>query len=260
MQIAELFIDERYERITLPPVDSEVLPGVPWGRHEALFTPAYWKVQTEIHKSACDTAGYRLGQTLHEETVACVLGGHGIPAEIGLAAFERVRDAGILDTTEATEDDYVALLQRPLVVENGRTVKYRFAKSKAAFLAAAHTAFATETPPADDIELRTWLLRIKGIGPKTASWIVRNWLSSDNVAILDIHIYRAGVFAGIFAPADTVERDYFTMENRFLSFARGMDVSAAALDAIMWAQMRTANRSVKSYLTSYAMEDEPTKH
>ena len=46
------------------------------------------------------------------------------------------------------------------------------------------------------VALRDWLLAIPGIGPKTASWIVRNRTGSSAVAIIDVHILRAGTSAG----------------------------------------------------------------
>ncbi|MDZ3993341.1 hypothetical protein PspTeo4_24872 [Pseudomonas sp. Teo4] len=49
--------------------------------------------------------------------------------------------------------------------------------------------------------LRDWLLELPGIGYKTASWVARNWLDADDVAILDIHILRAGAWQ-VFSPLD----------------------------------------------------------
>ncbi|WP_244788347.1 hypothetical protein [Cupriavidus pauculus] len=244
MQVAEYLHNDDFLRFELPSPESELMPGVKWGRHEALFSPAYWKTQTEIHGSSCTREGYRLGRTLIEETAACLLGGHGLPAEIGLAAFRRLQDVGILEDDSADEADYASLLSAPLQMSGGRSAKYRFAKTKAKYLASVHAAFRASVAPSDDVQLRRWLLDIDGIGPKTASWVVRNWLSSDNVAILDIHIYRAGLFAGIFDDRQSVDRHYFEMEERFLEFARALEVSAAMLDAVMWVQMRSATRTV----------------
>lgn len=252
MQVAEILHDDLYRRIELPSPESELLPGVQWGRHEGLFSPAYWKVQTEIYGDTYADLSYRLGRTLHEETVACLLGGHGILAEVGLAAFHRIRECGILDNDIADDTAYAMLLGEPLLMSTGRSAKYRFAKTKARYLAAVHRAFRSSMVPipSEDTPLRAWLLAIEGIGPKTASWIVRNWLASDNVAILDIHIYRAGLFAGIFDERQTVDRHYFDMEIRFLEFARALKVSPAMLDAVIWAQMRMASKTVQSYIDS----------
>lgn len=103
-----------------------------------------------------------------------------------------------------------------------------------------------ENPPATEEpkRFRDDLMRIPGIGPKTASWITRNWLGSDDVAILDIHIIRAGLLIGLFDRGQTVPRDYSAMEERFLSFARALNVRPSLLDAVMWRNAQTSSRSV----------------
>ncbi|MGY3221470.1 thermostable 8-oxoguanine DNA glycosylase [Bradyrhizobium sp. USDA 4512] len=85
-------------------------------------------------------------------------------------------------------------------------------------------------------------MKIPGVGPKTASWITRNWLGSDEVAILDIHIIRAGVLIGLFGRQQSVPRDYDVMEARFLAFAAALNVRPSLLDAVMWREMRKLGR------------------
>lgn len=101
-----------------------------------------------------------------------------------------------------------------------------------------------DNPPAtiQARQFRDDLMEIPGIGPKTASWIARNWLGSDEVAILDIHIIRAGVLIGLFDSRQSVPRDYKAMEERFLTFARALDVRPSLLDAVMWREMRKLHR------------------
>ena len=62
-------------------------------------------------------------------------------------------------------------------------------------------------------------MELPGIGPKTASWVARNWLAADDVAILDIHILRAGLLGGFLTPQLTVERHYLELEEEFLRFS-----------------------------------------
>src|SRR5690606_32160438 len=83
--------------LELPPPKHLVMPNVAWGRHDCLFTPAYWAAQAWHHQTALGRAAGRIGNTLAEEIALCVLGGHGMPAEIGLAAFRRLQRAGMLD-------------------------------------------------------------------------------------------------------------------------------------------------------------------
>jgi thermostable 8-oxoguanine DNA glycosylase len=91
-------------------------------------------------------------------------------------------------------------------------------------------------------------MALPGVGPKTASWIVRNHLGSDAVAIIDVHLLRAGVIAGVFDPRWSASRDYFLLEDLFLAWADHGGVSAAALDAVVWADMSRLGRDVHTAL------------
>lgn len=110
----------------------------------------------------------------------------------------------------------------------GRFVRYRFAKQKARYLAAALQKLSTEHPPlSSGRALRDWLLDVPGIGYKTASWVARNWLDADDVAILDIHILRAGLLGKFFESNLTVERHYLQLEEQFIRFSKGLGVRAS---------------------------------
>jgi thermostable 8-oxoguanine DNA glycosylase len=229
----------------LPDPDEEVMPGVPWGRIEALFTPAYWASQAWLEDVQQQDAMFRLGETLVEEVAACLLGGHGIPAEVGIEAFRRLRSRGLLQG-EPGIDSLRSALTEPLYLR-GRPVRYRFASQKAHYLHVAlgrintRNALDTLTP----IALRSWLMNLPGVGPKTASWIVRNWYASDDVAILDVHVLRAGRLIGLFPERASLPRDYIALESQYLRFARAIGVGAAKLDALIWMHMREAPRSVR---------------
>lgn len=226
--------------LQLPDADTEVLPSVPWGDFAAVFTPAFWKTQVwmEMIELPCETG---LGETLVEEVVACLLGGHGAPAEIGLAAYDRVRAHlranGPLLSLSAAEE----LLSLPLLVR-GRSVRYRFAKQRALYLHGCLSGLAAiHEQELGDRELRDSLCTLPGIGPKTASWIVRNRRKSDDVAILDIHIIRAGCQIGIFTTDANPAKNYFGLEKKYLDFSRAIDVRASILDAVMWKIMRSVH-------------------
>lgn len=228
---------------SIPDPEEIVMDSVPWGRHEAFFTPAYWASQTVM--ADFRHADHRLGTTLHEETAACILGGHGIPAEIGLAAFTHLRSIGLLNegSTPSERELHEALAQP--FRQGNRLVRYRFAAQKASYLAPVLKALSCDGPPRhDDLAFRDWFLTFKGIGPKTASWIARNWLGSDQVAILDIHLHRAGLIARIFSPKHTIQRHYFEMERQFIRFAKALNVAPSHLDAVIWFQMKEAGNSI----------------
>ena len=96
------------------------------------------------------------------------------------------------------------------------------------------------------MRVRDWLLALPGIGYKTASWIARNWLDADDVAILDIHVLRAGALAGFFERELTVERDYLQLEDQFLKFSRAIGVRASELDAVIWLEMMSSSATVRN--------------
>ena len=228
--------------------ESVVMPGVQWGNCDVLFTPAYWRFQVNSLTAAEETAAnYRLGSSLKAECVACLLGGHGIPAEGGLAAFRAVIADGHLEASNVTHSDILHTLTRPLLLSSDRAVRYRFANTKSLCVAELLNSFSAPATT-DHIEIRNWLTEFRGIGLKTASWIVRNWYASDKVAILDIHIHRAGLIAGFFDQSLNITRDYLLMEARFLEFAEAIGVRASSLDAVIWQQMRRAGSLVHRLL------------
>ncbi|MDO8289232.1 MAG: hypothetical protein Q7T44_08450 [Parvibaculum sp.] len=175
-----------------------------------------------------------------EEVAACLLGGHGIPATVGLAAFEKLRNLGAFhNPIIPSEKQIEAWLREPLQIGE-RKVRYRFAGQKARYLAAALPAVHSAPEFSTGRKLRDWLLKLPGIGPKTASWAARNWMDADDVAILDIHIMRIGQAIGLFPRNLTIERHYFDLENQFLQLSQALDVRASELDAVIWYEMATS--------------------
>jgi N-glycosylase/DNA lyase len=226
----------------LPSEHECVLPGIVWGSPAQLFTPAYWLTQCRLANRDGRQIQYKLGNSLLEEMIACLAGGYGIPSEIGMAAFDRIKASGILFSSHASSERFNRLLSEPLQV-NGRPVLYRFARQKAMYFADA-TRFVNENQaPTDDFEFRNWLLQVKGIGLKTASWITRNWRDSDRVAVIDIHIQRAGQHIGLFKN-ESPSKNYFEMEQRFLVFADILGARASELDTIMWSHMKNWGRLI----------------
>lgn len=235
--------------VLLPPPEAELLSGINWGNPCELFTPAYWYAQY-LMRGAVNTksGGHRIGQTFAEELTACILGGYGIPAEIGLAAFCRLREESLISGLCTDQQVLERRLQEPLWVQ-GRFVKYRFWRKKAMYLSAAFGAIKTqEFSTSDALMLKTRLMALPGVGPKTASWVVRNWLGSDQVAILDIHVVRAGLLMNLFSPEDDVARDYPSMEAKFISFSQALGVPTSDLDALIWGMMRTTPKLIKRLL------------
>lgn len=234
--------------INLPEASTEIMPNVRWGDPCSLFTPAYWYTQYIMRDFSSSAGRHRIGQTFVEEMTACLLGGHGVPAEVGNAAFQRLKNEGLI---EEMCDDIAVLekvLREPLRFGE-RKVRYRFWKQKASYLAGAFRHIRTmELPIHDALELRNRLMTIRGIGPKTASWIVRNWTNSDSVAILDIHVFRAGLLMNLFLQGEQIEKRYRQMEAKFVRFANTIAVPTSDLDALIWSMMRTTPRLITRLL------------
>ncbi|MFC0387623.1 8-oxoguanine DNA glycosylase [Muricoccus vinaceus] len=230
------YADGQFLSRELPGPDAEALPDVPWGRVDALMTPAYWLGQCWQAELLGLYGDFRLGSNLREEVAACLLGGWGMPAELGLTAFARLRDRGML-TSASSATALEHALSEPFRIE-GRDRRYRFPRQRSRHLACCLVALDDLGEPEDDRDLRDALRMLPGLGWKTSSWVVRNHRASGAVAIIDVHLVRAGRVAGFFEPCWDQARDYATMEEAFLRFADAIGVRASLLDALMWDQMR----------------------
>jgi len=239
-QISVLVRDEVCER-SIPFANEELMPGVAWGDPWNLFTPAYWLTQSWM--AQLDTqpiTRYSARDGVTGELVFCMLGGYGITAELATAAYEHCRSLGLIERVETRSEVWAAALTTPLLVQ-GRRVLYRFPNQKSKFIAAAMLSIRDRPLRLTcGRGLRSQLLGFAGVGYKTASWVARNVLDCDDVAILDIHLIRAGKLCGLFSEADHVERDYLEMEARFLQFSRALELRPAVLDCLIWDEMREA--------------------
>lgn len=245
LQTVVEFHEGKRGEMELPPASEKFMPGIKWGVAHALFTPAFWAAQWWYARRRHEYAGYRNGTTLREEVVACLLGGHGITAEMNEAAFARLRSLGLLEEVPSTES-IEAVLMEPMAV-HGKRLRYRFPRQKARFLHEAMARLEREAPPSDDLAFRNWLMDFSGIGAKTASWITRNWLDSNQVAIIDVHVFRAGTIVGLFKGTEIIALDYGKLEERFLCFADALTVEARQLDAFVWWRMKQAGRFAIEY-------------
>jgi hypothetical protein len=221
---------------------DEVVPGVQFGQPEWVPCPAFWKALAEAEGNNADDYVSPSGTPLIEDVVFCLLGGYGIRMEVNRAAWDHLRSKGLFTSPAPDARQIETWLREPLVVA-GRRIRYRFPRQRAERIACALAQLAHLNPSASDpLALRNELMCLPGIGPKTASWIVRNWSGSDAVAILDIHVIRAGQIMGLFPNDVRLPRDYDLLEERFLNFSKALGVRASLLDAIIWREMRTLTR------------------
>ena len=231
-----------------PNANEDVLPGIKWGHFTQLYTPAFWKLQYILSDFSSFNISHKLACNIIEEIVMCILGGYGIPSEMGIIAFDRLKERGLICSKASYKDIYDAL-SSPFDLVSGKQVTYRFFNQKSRYI----YKFLSRNdlisiPDSDDILLRDWLLSVDGIGLKTASWVTRNWLNSNNVAILDIHVLRAGKLTGFFE--SEVLSDYLRQERQYLEFCNAINVEASNMDAIIWSFMKKNTKLVIKTLYS----------
>ncbi len=238
MQLVWAGYGEGARLIALPDSGEEVVRGVRWGAADHVGTPAYWAVRCQWSEES--TPSFSCGaNSLVEEVGFCLLGGYSVTFEANAAAFEWLREHGVFDlNTDAPERHIRELLSQPLSVR-GRHRRYRFPNQRARRISVMRQCMM-ESPPdtTSPIALRDHLMSLEGIGPKTASWIVRNHLDSDDVAIIDVHVLRACRRMRLFPDTVSLPRDYVVLEERFLNFAKAIRIRPSLLDAVMWAETR----------------------
>lgn len=253
MQLEYHCEDDVYYECNIPEHNAQVLPGIDWGHAGTPFTPAYWRLVSIVNAKKNNSTNYHLGKSLKEEVIACLLGGHGITGELGVAAYHHLINKGILEK-DFSAQEIESLLREPFEL-NGKFVKYRYPKKKAKYIFSAINFLRKNNLPGNNGKVvRDWLIAIPGIGYKTASWIVRNWLDADDVAILDIHIHRAGVLMGIYDSNDNVARDYLKMEEKFIQMSKQIDIPANMLDSQIWHELRSSPGIVRRMLLEKKVE------
>lgn len=229
---------EKIRELKLPPKTARVLAGVRWGNYAEPFTPAYWKASlwlSEKPEKKRDQPSNK--EELIKEVVFCLLGGFGIKAEASYAFQSKLLATGLLLNGKLTEKKIVHLLKQR-AAWGGRNYSFRFPNTKGRYIHSAIHYILKNHAPSQPKELRDWLLQIPGIGHKTAGWIVRNHLNSDEVAIIDIHLHRAGRLMELFDDRPLNKKTYHYFENRFIRFASALNVKASALDMLIWDSMR----------------------
>ncbi|MGN7874840.1 8-oxoguanine DNA glycosylase [Roseateles sp. 22389] len=238
----------------LPDPDHLLLTGVRWGAVEEFPTPAYWTQQALRHR--LDSPAPRAsGRSLAEEVGAALLGGPGIPAAVGQAAFARVRERGAFVQPGVCEATLTAWLSEPLDVQ-GRALGFRFAAQKARHLAAVMPALLSAPDFEAGQEVRNWLMALPGVGPKTASAIVRGWSASEEVALLEAHLLRVGQVIGLFPRKLGIERHYLELEARLLKLCAAMDVRPSELEAVVAAEMSRSPETAR-FLVDHLKATEP---
>lgn len=184
-----------------------------------------------------------------DELVFCLLGGHGITFELSQSAAERMRELEVFGDWERSQlecvihDELSSPQFRP-VKRDGSLRRYRYPAAKARLVADAVQWVKAEGPLVVLLELepdetvrRQLLLACPGIGPKTASWLLRNAGLAANVAVLDVHVLRA-MASERRLPAGRLPSAYLRIEAAFLAWCKELAVAPAAFDLFLWEWQR----------------------
>ena len=129
-------------QVDIPAASAELLAGVKWGAVEAFPSPAYFAFQVIARRIIGQPAQYSLGRSLAEEVGACLLGGHGVPGEVGIAAYESLRAKGAFCANLPSQGQLEAWLREPINV-GARIVHYRFARRAEVYCGEAATRLAS---------------------------------------------------------------------------------------------------------------------
>lgn len=188
---------------------------------------------------------------LRHELLFCLLGGHGVSYEMSASAVSAV---GTLDVF-APDHDGDKLADRLLAVlseprydpprSDGSPRRYRFPARKSDLILGARdwlldAGTLTEhlACRSSEHERRRWLLGCPGVGPKTASWILRNTGWAYELAILDVHVLRAMSENGIATAPPTDARAYERLELQFLAWCETLGAAPAVFDLFLWEWQR----------------------
>lgn len=225
--------------------DCALCVPVEWGEEWEVGSAAFWVGVARAEQAR----SFALGRTLREEVVVCMLGGWRVAGPVGVAAFEALRRSGVLDGSAPSEEAVETALSEVLTSDGRVLGRYPFPAQRGRRIAAALAAFDADglgwlLPDGDHRSLRDRLCGLPGVGPKTASWVVRNHLACDDVAIIDVHVQRAGLSAGLFCPSWRLPRDYGLFETAFGRWASRGGVRASVLDTAVWAALAGGRQSV----------------
>jgi len=239
----------------IPSPDHLVLPGVRWGHADEFPAAAYWLQKALTWRLEQERPALQASRSLPEEVGAWLLGGHGVTAAVAQAAFERLRGLGAFARPGVPEAQWAAWLAEPLQV-GGQQVTYRLATQRSRYLGATLPAVFAGDLTQEGPALRDWLMTLPGLGPKSASAIVRRWCGADDVAVLDPYVQKVGQVMGLFGRKLTVERHYLEMEDRFLQLCLAMQVRAHEVEAVM-ARELTHSPETARFLADYLKATEP---
>lgn len=211
---------------------------------------AAWALCADLYCSIAEPTATWDHRSFYGEMLFCLLGGFGVSYELARSA------AAVIGTVQPFNPTWCeSVLARRLVTElsqpqfeplsaAGGLRRYRFPNRKSDLLIRARRWVLSQGDVATtllaipvEVERRRFLCSCPGIGPKTASWLLRNVGLAHELAILDVHVVRALKAAGRIG-TERLPRDYEVMEDAFLDWCKALDAPPAAFDLFVWEWQR----------------------
>jgi thermostable 8-oxoguanine DNA glycosylase len=187
---------------------------------------------------------------LYDELLFCLLSGHGVPFELALSAARHLAAFSVFSrrrTDSELRDLVLAELSRPQFEprrKDGNFRRFRYPMRKTGLIVCARPWLLDQgrlydrlRSIPDERARRTFLTACPGVGPKTASWLLRNAGLAHELAVLDVHVLRAMDNQGRLGSL-RLPRDYERIEKAFLAWCRELQASPAAFDLFLWEVQR----------------------
>ena len=206
-----------------------------------------WRIVDDLYLRAVQPPTSMGSMEIESELLFCLMGGFGITYEHGRSAAEVVWQLRPFSKGWENHDLFEAIseaLKQPQfepAKTDGTLRRYRFPLQKATIIVKARNWLHFNNPVhkrllemSDAMERRRFLRGCPGIGPKTASWLLRNLGMGTELATIDVHVVRALVEAGRIPDNIRIPRDYELVEEAFLEWCHELDASPAAFDLFVW--------------------------
>ncbi|MGO9762372.1 MAG: hypothetical protein ACLP1Q_14040 [Solirubrobacteraceae bacterium] len=181
---------------------------------------------------------------IRRELLFCLLGGHGVPYELNLSASDLLWERGLFRHWRPNPHTLESELSREQFMperRDGTPRRYRYPRRAAGLLSQAGRWLAHNSPLFEALALlagerdrRQLLCECPGIGPKSASWLLRNCGLAHELAILDVHVLRMMRESGRMAEHDGGGSDYEALEQTFVSWCRELGAEPAGFDLLLW--------------------------
>jgi N-glycosylase/DNA lyase len=224
---------------TAPPADN-----VEWAER--------WRVFGDIFERAAVEMGGASAVRFEHELLFCLLGGHGITYELALSASRVLAPIKVF-SDQRSDHDLATRVRHELMQpqfeprrQDGSLRRYRFPDSKSRLITSARTWVRAAHPVQTLRSMRTqrehrdFLCGCPGVGPKTASWLLRNLGLGDELAIIDVHVLRALTGTNRIGSV-RLPRDYELIEKAFLAWCAELGASPPAFDLFVWEAQRGVN-------------------